>query len=179
MTRLILLPLLALTAFLTACGESGEAGRVTSQPTPTDHWLLESEPPDAVSVTQAKASAQAGDDIVLRARIGGRMDPISDDSPVFTVMDLSVPHCGQIPGDTCPTPWDYCCEPRESVRAHAATVQVVDSAGNAPAISPAKAGLVPLDEVVIIGKVGPRPTSDVLTIKASAVYPVKRYYSGR
>lgn len=163
--------LLAMTALLTACGDDGSPQPGPASSSPND-WVLDSEPSDAVDVKQAKASAEAGDSIVLRARIGGRIQPISDDSAVFTVMDMNVPHCGMIEGDGCPTPWDYCCEAPETIRANAATVQLVDAEGNAAAISPTAAGLAPLDEVVIVGTVGPRPTPDVLTVKAMGFYPV-------
>ena len=91
-------------------------------------------------------------------------------SPVFTVVDLEIPHCGQIPGDTCGTPWDYCCEPRDSLTANAATVQLVDSDGEP--IAGGAGPLRPLDEIVVIGSVGPRPDDQVLTIRATGVYRV-------
>ncbi|MFP3422727.1 hypothetical protein R0K19_25495, partial [Bacillus sp. SIMBA_161] len=84
--------------------------------------------------------AEPGEPITLRARIGGRATPISDDSGVFTVMDLSVPHCGQLADDGCPTPWDYCCEDPDTIKANAATVQIVDTAGDAASVRPKQAG---------------------------------------
>ncbi|MFW5681973.1 MAG: hypothetical protein ACOC1G_03120, partial [Phycisphaeraceae bacterium] len=78
-----------------------------------------------------------------------------------------------IEGDGCPAPWDYCCEAPETIRANAATVQLLDEDGNASDISATAAGLVPLDEVVIVGTVGPRPAADVLTVQASGVYRVQ------
>ena len=151
------------------CDDTGSSVPNPESSSPSD-WVLESEPSDAVDVKQAKASAEAGDPIVLRALIGGRMQPISDHSALFTVMDMNVPHCGMIGGDGCPAPWDYCCESPETIKANA-TVQLVDANGNAAAISPTAAGLAPLDEVVIVGSVGPRPTSDVLTVRAVGFYP--------
>ncbi|MFG0314793.1 MAG: hypothetical protein ACF8LL_11520 [Phycisphaerales bacterium] len=129
--------------------------------------MLTEAPGGDVSITEAKANAKEGDQIVVRGRIGGRHAPISADSPVFTVVDLSLPYCGQLNEDRCGTPWDYCCETPSTIASNSATVQVVGDG-----VDLADAGLEPLDEVVLIGTVGPRPDEQVLTIRASGVYPV-------
>ncbi len=130
-------------------------------------WVLTDAPAGDVSVTEAKANAEEGDQIVLRGRIGGRHAPMSMDSPVFTVVDLSLPYCGQLSEDQCGTHWDYCCETPTTIASNSATIQVVGEA-----VDLAGAGLKPLDEVVLIGTVGPRPDEQVLTIRATGVYPV-------
>lgn len=130
-------------------------------------WVLTSAPAGDVSITEAKANAKEGDQIVIRGRIGGRHEPISADSPVFTIVDLGLEYCGQTTDDKCPAPWDYCCETPSTIASNSATVQVqgdeIDLTG---------AGLKPLDEVVLIGTVGPRPDEQVLTIMATGIYPV-------
>jgi hypothetical protein len=169
-----LLGLAGLTvAGLTVAGCGGNDAPEQAAATETRNtYLLATEPGDAVSVTAAKAAAQEGDALVMRARIGGRKAPISEESGVFTVMDLEIPHCGQMKGDACPTPWDYCCETPESMKAHSATVQLIGADGTPIARSPADDGLEPLDEVVLVGTVGPRPTEDVLIVRATGVYRV-------
>lgn len=138
------------------------------------HWLLTSEPTEAMSVVATKAAASEGDRVVVRGRIGGRREPLTTGSTVFTIMDLAVPHCGDNPDDNCPRPWDYCCETPETIRANAATVQVVDASGKAVAGDASAGGLQPLDEVVLVGTVGPRPSPDVLTIQATGIYRITR-----
>ncbi|GJM18968.1 MAG: hypothetical protein DHS20C14_11810 [Phycisphaeraceae bacterium] len=136
-------------------------------------WVLTSEPADAQSVSEAKASATEGEELVIRGRIGGRKEPIAGASPVFTIVDLALPHCGENPADRCRTPWDYCCETPETITSNAATVQLVNADGTPFAGDPIAAGLNPLDEVVVVGRVGPRPTADVLTLLVSGVYRVE------
>ncbi len=156
---------IALIAFsLAGCGESSPSASVTPA------WVLASEPTGAVSVTDAKSEAIEGATIVVRGRIGGRKEPLSQESSVFTIVDLELPHCGELEGDTCSTPWDYCCETPEDIRGNSATVQLVDANGRVFEISPTAGGLEPLDEIVVVGRVGSRPTGDVLTILASGVY---------
>lgn len=159
---------------LAACSESSnapqaDAGASTPSDQPAAHaWVLADAPRGDVSVTQAKSTAAEGERIVVRGRIGGRHEPMSAESPVFTIVDLDLEYCGQhTDDDHCNTPWDYCCETPGTITTNSATVQVqgegVDLVG---------AGLKPLDEVVLIGTVGPRPDERVLTILATGLYRV-------
>lgn len=153
---------------LAGCGErsaESPAGGVGGA-----QWLLASEPSGAESITAVKAGAAEGDRVVLRGRIGGRRQPLTPGSLAFTLVDLSLPYCGQVAEDGCGTPWDYCCETPETINAHGATVQVVGADG-APLLGDASsAGLEPLDEVVVVGTVGPRPSEQVLMVMATGVY---------
>ena len=129
-------------------------------------WLLTSAPQGAVSVTEARSIGKEGDAIVIRGRIGGRHTPMSADSPVFTVVDLELPYCGQHEDDGCATPWDYCCEMPRTISTNSATVQIVGDG----TVDPVAAGLEPLDIVVLVGTVGPRPTDEIFTIQSTGVY---------
>ncbi len=164
---------LAAGLVLAACGRSGSKQAAAPAGAPPA-WLLASMPEGAVTVGQAKPGAKEGDAVVLRGCIGGREDPMSKDAAVFIMMDPSVPSCAGMEGDACKTPWDYCCESPETITANSATVQVVDAAGAPLAIDLTRHGLQPLDEVVVVGTVGPRPTPEVLTIRATRVHRVGR-----
>lgn len=166
-TALTVAALAAVSLALLGCGDSGSAPQPTAAP---PAWLLASAPGGDQPVAAAKAVAQEGDAVVVRGRIGGRYDPISDASPVFVIMDLAIQHCDQLHPGACPTPWDYCCEPPDNVTANSATVQVVDADGRPVDTELSTAGLKPLDEVVVVGTVGPRPTEDVLTVRVTGVY---------
>jgi len=140
----------------------------TGHSTPPAAWILTSAPEGAVSVSEAKANAKEGDLISIHGRIGGRVDPMSPDSPVFTIVDLQLEYCGQHTDDACTTPWDYCCETPETIGSNTATVQLVSDSDINPTTS-----LEPLDEVILQGTVGPRPNERVLTIRATGVYPIE------
>lgn len=158
---------------LAGCSESSSSPESTASETTTQTqsssstWVLTSAPVGDVSVKEAKASAKEGDQVVIRGRIGGRHAPMSNDSPVFTIVDLGLEYCGQTTEDKCGTPWDYCCEMPSTIASNSATVQVEGDSVDLDA-----AGLEPLDEVVLIGTVGPRPDEQVLTIRATGVYVV-------
>ncbi|MEZ6233713.1 MAG: hypothetical protein R3B68_05950 [Phycisphaerales bacterium] len=169
---------------LTACGPStpansnagntnGASDQSTNQAAASPAWILAAMPEDARPVGAVKASAVEGDTVAIRGRIGGRLEPISAESAVFTIVDPAIVSCDEMGEDHCPTPWDYCCEPRESLNANNATIQLVDGAGRVMAdTNPIAAGLDPLDEIVVVGTVGPRDNPTVLTILATGVYVV-------
>ena len=158
-----------LVAFIGCDNANSDQSSKDSLPTQqaqSNQWLLSNAPQDAISITQARLSAKEGDTVVIRGRIGGRKSPVSDESPVFTVVDLGVPYCGQFEEDGCGTPWDYCCESPDTIIANSATIQV-EAEGDVRLVA---AGLEALDEVILIGTVGPRPSDAIFTIRASGVF---------
>ncbi|MEO1007634.1 MAG: hypothetical protein AAFX79_03650 [Planctomycetota bacterium] len=155
--------------FLVGCSESttesSSATRSTDVP-----WMLATAPGDARSVISAKAEATEGDTITVRGIIGGRVEALSPESPVFQIIDASLENPCVGDDDHCPTPWDYCCNPPEELMRHAATVQIVDASGAPVGDDVIAAGLEPLQEVIVTGTVGARPSQDVLTIRATGVH---------
>lgn len=157
----------------TGCGRSESTATAEKGPPETGPaWLLTAAPDSAVEIAAAKQSAAEGDQIVLRGRIGGRRDAMSADSATFVMMDTSIPSCADDPDETCPTPWDYCCEPKEVREANNATVQIVDATGAIVTTDLTSLGIDPLDEVVVVGTVAPRPTPGTLIVRATAIHRV-------
>ncbi len=166
--------LVVMCAGLAGCGESGTAPatRGVSSASGSALWLVADEPEGARPVAAVKADAKEGDEVVVRGVIGGRVTPLSADSPVFIIMDTSVPSCADMEEDHCATPWDYCCETTASITANSATVQLVSADGSQLDTDPTAAGLKPLDEIIVVGTVGPRPSQEILTIRATRVHRV-------
>lgn len=164
--------LLAGAALIAGCGGGSNSDYGDSDETAANtqsSWLAQQAPQNVVDVASAKKDAGEGDRIAVRGVIGGRLDAISKESAVFVIMDPSIPSCADNPEDACRTPWDYCCETPETIAANSATVQIV-GAGDGASIR--GAGLSELDEVIVEGAVGPRPSGDVLVIRADSVYRV-------
>ncbi|MFG0293498.1 MAG: hypothetical protein ACF8MJ_10160 [Phycisphaerales bacterium JB050] len=143
---------------------STSSGAASTEPS----WILASAPNEWREIGDAKKNAAEGEQIVLRGRIGGRTNPITEGSPVFVMMDVSIPSCADGEDDHCAKPWDYCCESKATITANSATVIVVDEEGNP--ISAELSGLEPLDEVIVVGTVDARPNQDVLTVKATGIH---------
>ncbi len=157
------------TIVLAGCGQGTPAdGSAKTAPSGDAAWLLATAPANAVPVQSARKTAREGEEVVVRGRIGGRADPMSTEAAVFVLMDTKLPHCT----DGCAKPWDYCCETPETITAHSATVQLVGAAGGPMALDLASYGFRPLDEVVVVGKVAPRPSDAVLIIRAEKIHRV-------
>ena len=75
-------------------------------------------------------------------------------------------------GQSCPKPWDYCCETPESLKSNSVTVQIVDASNETVRVDLSRHGFKPLDEVVVVGTVGPRPNPEVFVIKAEKIHRV-------
>ena len=128
-------------------------------------------PANAQDLTAVKKDAKDGDAVVIRGKIGGREEPIAKNRAIMTVLDPSIPTCDTLPGDTCKTPWDACCEPSEKIAANSATVQVVDASGKPLAANlESIAGLKPLSKVTIAGVAKRAAGSDALIIEAKQIH---------
>ena len=73
-------------------------------------YVLKEEPLDAIDVLDARSDAKNEEDVVVVGRIGGSTDPWTKGLAAFSMVDRSLTPCSEMEGDTCPTPWDYCCE---------------------------------------------------------------------
>ncbi len=119
----------------------------------------------ALAVAKAKKEAKDGAEVAVE----GRVKDFVDGMAVFTIVDTVILSCDQ-EGEACPTPWDYCCEPKESMLANTATVKVV-GAGAAPIKANVKgvSGVDHLTTVVATGKAR-RDEAGNLTIEAAKVF---------
>ena len=131
-----------ISAVLVGCGSESSPTASTPKATgaPAAPLLpatlfLATAPPNAKNLREAKPQARVGDEVVIEARVGGRVEPFIDGRAMFLVVDTKVPSCKELHGDMCKTPWDYCCEPRESLIKHSGTIQVVDAEGRVLQIS--------------------------------------------
>ena len=133
--------------------------------------FLAKAPEGAIELAAAKKSAKPGDEIVVRGRVAGQMEPLAPNRAILTLLDSSVKTCDQMPGDGCKTPWDACCEPRESLQGNTATIQIVDAAGKPIKTTLRGAnGIEPLKEVTVVGKVKDSGGTDTLVIDATGLY---------
>lgn len=89
--------------------------------------LLKSKPDGSISITQARTTVKPGEKIVLSGEIGGRKNDTF--GATFSTFFLADPdaiinclkkHKGEA---GCPTPWDYCCTPKEKILESIALIQ--------------------------------------------------------
>jgi hypothetical protein len=128
--------------------------------------FVKATPDNPVDVGEARKTAQQGQQIVIRGRIGGVPNPFVDKYAIFVLSDLTLLLCV----DECATPWDYCCTPREKILANVATVQVVDGKGKPLKVSiKGVNGLNPLSEVVVRGLVA-KQDGKTLIVNAQNIF---------
>jgi hypothetical protein len=119
------------------------------------------------SVIEVKSSAKAGEQVVIRGRIGGVPDSVREGQASFTLVS---PELGYEAGKE--EAWLYPGVGAETVAAHACTVQFADANGKPLAVElRGRHGLKPGAEVVVKGKVA-RNESGELVVSATQ-YHVK------
>ena len=171
---------LALAGLLTGCSqETTPAGSSMQSETPGvaavdgSKFILDAEPEGAGDVIKVREDASDGDDVVIVGRIGGSENPWIDGRAAFSVVDESLKACSDIPGDSCPKPWDYCCETPKLPNA-TALVKVLDENGDL--VKADAKGLLDVQElstVVVQGK-AVRDDAGNLTVLASGVFVKKK-----
>lgn len=147
---------------------NASAPPATAEGLPSAVWLT-AEPAGAKPVAEVRTAAEAGQEVVVIGRIAGQTEPFVAGRAIFMLADRSIPSCTEKHGPGCRTPWDFCCEAKETVRAGTATVQIVGPDGKPLKIGlENQRGLKPLADVVIAGKVS--TAGDALVIDATGIY---------
>lgn len=162
---------------LAGCENSSDkrtsGGQEVSQPSAAlpSGVILTSAPADPQNVVEARSTAKAGDEIVVQGRIGGQVRPFVEGRAMFQLVDLSLPTCNMTPGDTCETPWDYCCEPKDQLAAKSVTIQIVGNNGKLLAVDlNGQHGLKPMARVIIRGTVDRKSDEKAMVIQAKGIY---------
>jgi hypothetical protein len=133
--------------------------------------FLKERPADAKPVRAAKESAKKGERVVLTGRIGGRVAPFVAQRSVFLISDPSLKACSERPGDNCPTPWDFCCESRESMAASLATIQILGPDGKPLKVTAENAGgMKPLTTITVVGTVREVGAGGAFVIDATGIF---------
>ncbi|MFN0133164.1 MAG: hypothetical protein ACKVW3_11655 [Phycisphaerales bacterium] len=147
---------------------------VSKAPLPSG-FFVEKQPDSAKDVSEVRKAGtlKAGDEVVLRGRIGGSKEPFVAGRAVLTLMGKGLKACNENPDDKCSKPWDYCCETKQDILANSVTVQVVDAKGQILRTDmKGRRGLKELSEIVVVGKVASADGKTVV-VNASSVYAVQ------
>src|SRR5690606_22671624 len=134
--------------------------------------VLATEPKgEAAAIHTARTSAKPGDEITISGKIMGSDSPFVSGRAAFILGDpeLLTP-CNEMPGDTCETPWDTCCDSPEKKKQGIATVQSAGADGRVLKENlEGTGGLAKLASVTVTGKVAEGSTADALVVNATAI----------
>ncbi len=134
--------------------------------------IVDEAPADALNVAEARKQAQAGSPIVLTGFIGARREPFVDGRAILTLGDTdALTTCDQREDDSCKTPWDACCDPRETIQASIASIQVVDAEGRVlPAGLKGVGGMEELSLLTVEGTVAESSSPEALIVNADQIH---------
>lgn len=111
--RIRALSLTTLALLLASCGGDAPRDDAAARQANWDAttWLLKTEPEGAVPVLQARQQAPGTEVTVV-----GRLRDFEPGFAALMLTDQSVAYCGdgECSMDGCPTPWDYCCRPKQA-----------------------------------------------------------------
>lgn len=126
---------------------------------------------EPLAIPAARSTAKPGDEITLRGRIMGSASPFVEDRALFILGDTgTLTPCTDIPGDSCETPWDVCCETPEEKKLGTATIQIVDANGRVLKESlEGIGGIAKLAHITVTGKVANASSPELLLINATAI----------
>jgi hypothetical protein len=132
-------------------------------------YRLATEPSGALGVKDVRAAAKDGEEVAVIGRIGGDVNPWIEGQAAFLMVDPALVPCNEKDDDSCPTPWDYCCD-TDALPQHKALVKVVDQAGQTLAADARKLlGIKELQTVVVRGR-AKRDEAGNLTVLADGVF---------
>jgi len=173
--HIVLLSLGLAIATVIGCGTTATPTGTTATPVtaPDARYVLADEPVDAQPVIAVRKDAKDGDEVTITGRIGGDVDPWVKGRASFLIVDPSLIACSERPGDSCETPWDFCCDDASHLNQSKATIKIVDDKGDTVATDARELlGVKELATVTIRGQ-AKRDEAGNLTVLAKSVY-VKR-----
>jgi hypothetical protein len=134
--------------FAACSGDSHGTAPVTKPASPAVAALTLTKRPDGVLAVVAAKQKSPNDALAVT----GRVASVVPGRAAFMLMDLALPYCGETnKGDTCKTPWDYCCESKETRTANSLLVEARGADGN-PLTTPGLGDVRLLDQVTVTGK---------------------------
>ena len=83
---------------------------------------------EALSVIEVRTYNSTDKELVVEGFIGGRKD-LSRKTVMF-ILGILLETCDEKINDSCPTPWDVCCEDRNKVANSTMSVQLLDANGS-------------------------------------------------
>lgn len=162
---------------LISCGDKKDAEKSTntsgSKTTLDSIVTLESAgTASAQSIIEVRKSPEIGKKIVMRGKVMGRKDPFIEGRAMLLIGDDNVlTSCDIHSCESCPTPWDVCCEDAEDIKRSTATVQVLDKDGKLlrQGLKGIK-GLKELSQIVVTGTIAEGTNANNLLVNATSIY---------
>ena len=123
---------------------------------------------DAENILALREKPDSEEEVVVHGRVRDFVEGLA----AFTLTDMSVEPCDASQGDSCKTPWDYCCEAPDVLAKASVTVAFHADGEIAPDTLPAFRGIDHLDHVFVRGPVT-RDAVGNLTVAVASIHVAK------
>ena len=158
---------------MTACGPSEAPESATPKSSFAEAHFLNERPANVMTVSEARAGVEPGNEVAISGLIGGTLEPFVDGYAAFVLADPKIMFCNEMPEEHCPTPWDACCEDPDKLRANRISVQFVDADNQILNEGlHGIGGLKELSEVVVTGIISQDSTRANINLLAQKLYLV-------
>ena len=152
------------------CTESSTNEPIEKQAVLPAHILSHKQWDPSISVREARENIIAGQTLTVEGFIGGRKKPFTQSKAMFILGDDSLETCDKIPGDSCPTPWDVCCEDPKKISNSTISIQILDHNGSLlSGTLQGVAGIEPGKRVKVLGTVSSKSSSQAMILEATAL----------
>jgi hypothetical protein len=140
-----------------------------------DSFALAKAPENALQISEVFKDPSPGKKVVLSGEVMGRMDPFIKGRAMVTLGDpTKITPCNRIPGDSCETPWDVCCDDPEVIKKSIATIQILNQDGRVlKAGLKGYKGIKELSFLTVVGTIAKGSNANNLLIDASAFHVAK------
>ena len=124
----------------------------------------------SISVCEFRDTNDTTKDYIVEGFIGGRKNPFAENRAIFILGDNTLETCDEKSNDSCPTPWDVCCEDRKKILSSTISVQVLEVDGSI--IKGSLKGVSGIDsgkKIKIRGKLNTKSTAEAIILNAEAI----------
>ena len=124
----------------------------------------------SISVCEFRETNNTTKDYIVEGFIGGRKNPFAENRAIFILGDNTLETCDEKSDDSCPTPWDVCCEDRNKILSSTISVQILDANGSI--INGTLQGVSGIDsgkKIKISGKLNTKSTAEAIIMNAEAI----------
>tara|TARA_B100000161_G_C33557885_1_gene419114 strand:- start:94 stop:630 length:537 start_codon:yes stop_codon:yes gene_type:complete len=124
----------------------------------------------SISVCEFRDTNDTTKDYIVEGFIGGRKNPFAENRAIFILGDNTLETCDEKSDDSCPTPWDVCCEDRKKILSSTISVQVLDVDGSI--IKGSLKGVSGIDsgkKIKVRGKLNTKSTAEAIILNAEAI----------
>lgn len=167
------------TLVLTGCGNETPAPQPKQVAQPAtllnESFILKEKPAGAVTISEARKSVKPGKEVTVFGTVGGAKSPFVATRASMILADHTVMKaCRTEACSSCPTPWDFCCTPKEDLAKAILTVQFIDTDGMVLKQGLEDFGGIKKNGIVTVkGKFAENSTDQLVIINAEKVFVEK------